>query len=339
MPATLQSHAVPAIAPPSCASLAETIQRQFADYAPGKAKAKCMLMIDPALRDPGDDAEFDQCLQAWRKTAIEYKFPVVRIRWNHPNLMPAHCPYLLILDPRRAADARLLELSVQLALDDWTVDSLSQRQGHRICGWMMTEPHPALYFGHLAVRKLPPDAPNAGQQTLLRFYDPSVMPHLWRISDATQRQNLLGPVDTWLMLDRTLRLTSYQAPDKSVAYLATTLPLLKYRPEQWLALNNIGALNQAIVQWQINHAGQPPTATQIDAAALALARARRYGIDDDEDLKSFAWHALTVHPHFDGHPLIKQALSRLPHEEYYAAAVADFTEQDWRQVQLGAPNA
>lgn len=338
MHATLQSNTAPTIASPSSALLAETIQSQFADYAPGKPKAKCMLMIDPALRDAADDTEFAQCVQAWRK-ATGYEAPFSRIRWNHPNLMPAHRPYLLNLDPRRAADARLLEASVQLALDDWALDSLAQRQGHRICGWMMTEPHPAVYFGHLAVRRLPPDAPNAGQQTLLRFYDPSVMPLLWRISDPTQRQHLLGPVDTWFTLDRTLQLTSYQAPNKSVTYLATTLPLLKYRPEQWLALNNIGALNQTIVQWQIKTQGQPPARAQIDAAALALIRARHYGINDEEDLKAFAWHALTVHAHFDQHPLIKQALSRLPREEYYAAAVADLSEKDWRQVQLGAPNA
>ena len=324
--------------PPASTTLVETIQRQFAEFASGKEKAKCLLMIDPALRDATDDSEFEQCLQAWRKT-VDYKFPLVRIRWEHPNLMPEHRPYLMILDPSREADTRLLTASVQLALDDWALDSLSQRQGHRICGWIMTEQHPMLYFGHLAVRRLPPDAPNAGKQTLLRFYDPSVMPHLWRISDATQHQNLLGPVDTWLMLDRKLQLTSYHAPDKGEQYLATTFPHLNYRPEQWSALNNIGALNQAIVQWQISHAGQPPTATQIDAAALALMRARRYGIDEEEDLKTFAWHALTVHVHFDQHPLIKQAIARLPREEYYAAAVADLSEQEWRQVQLGAPNA
>ena len=323
--------------PPSSSTLAEMIQRQFAAFADGKQQAKCMLMIDPALRDAADDADFHECVTAWHKT-VDYKLPYVRIRWEHPNLVPDHRPYLLTLDPRREADARLLEASAQLALDDWAVDSLAQRQGHRICGWIMTEPHPALYFGRLAIQRLPSNAPNAGQQTLLRFYDPSVMPLLWRFSDTTQHQNLLGPVETWLMLDRSLQLTAYQVPDKSEQYLASSYPLLKYRAEQWLKLNNIGALNQAILQWQIK-TGLPPANTQIDAAAQALIRARHYGINDEQDLNAFAWHALTVHAHFDEHQLIKQALRRLPREEYYTAAVADLSEQDWRQVQLGVPNA
>lgn len=317
-------------APSPVPTLAELIQQQFALYADKRPQAQCVLLLDPTLRDAGDDADFAQCLEGWRENSGNDQ-PLPRILWRHPNLMPEHRPYMIALDPRREADAQLLAASLQLALDDWTLSSLEQSLGHRVCGWLFTQQDLAQYLGELAVQRLP--SVGSGKRTLLRYFDPSVLPALWRISGIEQQRTLLGPVDLWLALGRNGRLQRYQAA--SSAAPLSDKARIDYSADQWDAIQNIGALNQAIVQWQSNiEDGQPPQSASLEAAESALLRARRYGITDTRDLKAFAWHALTVHPRFDTHSKIQQALKQLPAEKYYQAVVADLTEQDWRQVQL-----
>ena len=313
-------------------TLTGTIQQQFALYANNRPQAQCVLLLDPTLRDAGDDADFAQCLEDWRENSGNDQ-PLPRILWRHPNLMPEHRPCMAALDPRREADAQLLAASLQFALDDWALSSLEQSRGHRICGWLFTQQDLAQYLGDLAVQRLPSVGYGSGKRTLLRYFDPSVLPALWRISDIEQQRTLLGPVDQWLALGRNGQLQRYQAV--SGAAPLNDKARIDYSAGQWDAIQNIGALNQTIVQWQSNSEdGQPPQSASLEAVESALLRARRYGITDTQDLKAFAWHVLTVHPRFDMHSMIQQALKQLPAEKYYRAAVADLTEQDWRQVQL-----
>jgi hypothetical protein len=341
---TLNNKEIQALEAPASEAVlarAETVHRQFAAYAADKPYAQCILMLDPALRDATNEAVFYERLQQFRQSAERGdNFPP--ILWKHPNLTPEHRPYLIGLDLRRFPDAQLFEASLKLALADWTIESLAQAVGHRVCGWLFTE-HTvnalAVHLGRLAVQRLPHDFPtDAGKRILLRYFDPSVMPALWQLSDASQQRALLGPVAKWIVLDRTGQLQPYQArpPADSEGEPDDHPSQPRYSATQWLALQNIGPLNQAIVQWQLNAAGGlPPPLPQIVAAAHSLARARRYGIHDAQDLKAFASHALTVHADFDKHPRVRQALQRLSQEQFYTAAIADITEQDWQNIRSG----
>lgn len=314
----------------SVVNLAEAVQQKFADYAQDKPQAQCVLLLDPCLRDAADDADFSKALATWC-SASGNDLPLPRILWRHPNLMPAHRPYLAALDLRREADVQLLIAGLHLSLDDWDLPSLVQNRGHRICGCLFTQQSLEQYLGDLAVQRM--ILPKFSKRTLLRYYDPCVFPALWRICNAEQQRTLLGPIDRWLGLARNGQLQHYQAPSSTAA--EPTSPQIHFSAEQWYAIQNIGALNQAIVQWQSRaENGRPPQPINLEATESALLRARRYGISDTQDLKAFAWHALTVHPQFDRHPLLQQAIARLPSEKYYAATVADFSEQEWQKVQL-----
>jgi hypothetical protein len=324
-------------------ALAEQIHASFNAYAAQHQQAQCLVLLDPALRDAGDDLAFGECLsQLTHSTATKEtsggKHP--RILWEHPNLSSAHRPYLIALDLQRFPDAQVLQASVALALEDQALESLLQGAGHRICGWLFTQ-YPirtlATHLGRLAVQRLPNDYPtDAGKRMLLRYFDPSVMPALWHLSDVAQQHVICGPVAQWIMLDRTGHLQSRQAqPDSSADGIRYAVGPVQigYGTAQWLAVQSIGALNQVILQWQADSAdGLPPSASQIEVATQALARARSHGIGDAQDLKAFAWHALTVHARFDAHPSVQAALQGRARKTFYTAAIAQLTEDDWLRI-------
>ena len=326
-------------------ALAEQIQTRFRFYARDKPQAQCVLLLDPALRDAAVAPDFAAYLNALQPpvTAGEAE----RILWHHHNLSAHHRPYLIPLDLSTPAAQGLLHEILRLALEDQALESLIQGLGQRICGWLFTAAPLRLlatHLGHVAVQRLPLDYPRlagkrliGGKGILLRYYDPCVMPYLWALSNAAQRKTMLGPVAQWQMLGQNQQLQFYAPAADAIAALAVPGSLstpLHYSNQQWQAIQSIGGLNQATFQWQAQSVdGQVPTKQQLQDSLRALVRAQGYGIDGAKDLQAFAWHALTVHPLFDEHPMIQQALKNLPLDEYYTASIADISEQDWQRIQ------
>lgn len=313
-------------------ALVQEVLACFNRNAQSDSKTRCVMVLDPALRDATTYAEFAACLSELKTPLNREDLP--RVLWSHRNLKPEHRPYLVPLDLADPAGQRLLDISMRLALEDQDLAALASGSGQRVCGWIFTSRDVtalAARFGQIAVQRLPPGlAHKSGKSMLLRFYDPNVMPYLWALSDATQRMAILGPNTQWLMLDRTKRLQAFKAELTKEADNAT----LSFTPQQWMALQSIGGLNQASVQWQAQSVdGLPPPNQQILDSLRALVRAQSYGITDEKDLKTFAWHALTIHPRFDEHPILKRALTRLREEKYYTATIADISEQSWQQIQ------
>lgn len=319
-------------------ALAEEIQQCWSTFETGRSNAACMLLLDPALRHAADDSRFAARL-AQSHAAAAAAMP---IQWTHINLKPEHRPILVPLQLDQFRDADLLQASVALALEDQIFDSLAQGAGHRVCGWLFTGSpigQLASHLGQMAVQRLPDDFPDdAGKRSLLRYFDPSVMPSLWRLSSQSQRNNLLGPIDEWIMLDRSGALTSYATQLRAGAAKAPSGDgQIGYTTAQWMSLSSIGALNRVLMRWQTeNGGGALPTTADIDLATSAMERARQHGIHDDNDLQQFAWHALTVDAQFDSHPAIKDCLKRLASRlhVYYTASIADLDDEAWQRIRI-----
>lgn len=244
------------------------------------------------------------------------------VRPRHPSMEGHPCPHWLPLNLLRSQGSQLLALSVEHALAECAAPSLRQGQGRRISGWLLCGHDAEQAAQHLAlsmVRKHPD-----GTACLLRLHDPAVMWAIWQVLDSTQRVQLLGPIQTWCLLDPRQRLTvlSETARDEK-ASLAT------WSEAQWQDIAHIGAFNKALRQ-------QPPRSGKLDqclqVALQAMRRARAAGFRHPQDLVAYATHAMNTHPRFDMHPLVRQALDLAQPDQSFCERVSGLSDEDWALV-------
>lgn len=328
---------------PCVADLAEQIQRRLAARVGNDRSVQCVLMVEPTLRDAADEASYAASLGRWAH-ACSVPAPedlATPIKWSHPNLKPEHRPQLISLALDRYASADLLHASLAMALEDQHLESRRRGEGNRINGWLLTScsvKRLAKHLGAIAVQRLPADFHGeSNKRTLLRYFDPNVMPALWKLSTDVQRNSLLGPIDEWILLDQSGQLQSYghHATCSEDPPLGPTGGHIGYSTSQWLTLNSVGALNQVIIRLQLRELdGIPCPANAADVALQALVRARAAGVSDQRDLQEFSWHALTVDAYFDAHPTIIRRLRSLKDGShgFYTAAIADLSADDWGRI-------
>lgn len=319
-----------AIANTLCSDLCSAFERYNALHE----NTKCILVVDPALRNPLMLGPFVDYLAASQTDAPQ------RLRWHHQTLDPDHRPYLIQLDPAKASDCQVLKESLLLALDDWQFSSQAQAGGHRICGWLFTNTtvqDVALQMGHSAVQR-PLLDDNTRKAQLLRFYDPAILPELWKIFKPSQRDALLGQVAQWWQMTPEAALHCYS---RTVAPLDHQQIALDFESHQWRAVQQIGALNQVIFRHRMNNGAASAMTIdepQRETIRQALQRAHEYGISNPQDLIAFGLHALNVHPQFDRHARVQQALKQLARHTYYAAAVADISPEEWQAIPVDIDN-
>jgi hypothetical protein len=306
------------------ASLTQTwgdqLQKQFNAYQQHAAHAQCWLLLDPAIADPADLLGVDEQMM---KT-------VQPIRWMHHNLVPAHRPYLLALPMEQFQGDLLLKASLQHAQANWQIESLQQCQGHSVCGWLFSEHDINTIIQHLGVMAVQtrPLSNGTAKRTLLRYWDPSILPLLWPLLDTVQQTALLGPIDEWHLINRESQLQTISNDTAGNAPYAEKPFVLSLT--QWQAIQNIGALNVALLELPAD--AVPATATEIKAVQASLMRARQIGIHDPQDLAAYAQHALVIHPDFDQHPLITDVLKPLNPQTYYRTLVSTMPPQDWQTI-------
>ncbi|UXY16959.1 DUF4123 domain-containing protein [Chitiniphilus purpureus] len=278
---------------------------------------RALLLLDPALRPPlpGDPLA----------AALE-NGPWLPIGIREREVDPALIPLLIELDLHDATGVAVLRASVAEAWAENQPQRLARGEGRRICGWLSTPftlAQVARHLGALCVQTRPD-----GRRTLLRLFDPAVTAALDLILTAPQRMLLLGPCSSWLYLDGERQLGGLQSdtPRQAVGGIG-------WSNAQWADLDLLGAANLALLA--LREAGLLDDASYAPArqAALpALRRAAALGFGDAHDLSHFARHALTLHPAFDSHPVIRARLTQRAPDDYYTALIADLTEADWQQI-------
>lgn len=313
--------------------LTDAIQIAYAKFASEHSNAQCILMLDPTLRDAAEDTDFASVLKLYEQAHSLRDANYRRIIWQHPNLVPSHRPYLIPLDPVKFADAHLLQVSVDLAVTDWSIDSLMNGQGHRVCGWLFSG-HPvkvvAEHLGKLAVQRK-----EDGKHVLLRYFDPSIMSHLWDLTDATRKTQLLGPASHWLTLNHTKQLQNFSSSIKNSDRISASLG---FRQTEWQTIENLSPLNQALTQWR-STTGNEISTSIVANTRHALDRGRHYGFHDNRDLKLFALYSLNIHPRFDMHPRVHMLVAKEKNSDYFATAIENLSDADWERVKSEMQNS
>ena len=300
---------------------ANELHREYSAYRERVPAAKCWLLLDPAIYDPADQLDIDPSLKEQCRP----------IAWQHTNLVPEHRPYFVELDLDTHAGDELLKASLHLAAGDWAPDASMHGAGHSICGWIFScrdLTAAASHLGAMAVQARTLDSGTA-TRTLLRFWDPSTLPLLWEILDPLQRSVLLGPIDAWRIVDRFGTLRTFEA-SPSPKENSASREQLGLESRQWHAIQNIGAINGALIELASDRCDR--SGSGINQIQASLMRARSAGINDLRDLQEYAKHAFLAAPHFDRHARVKEAIGNLPTMKYYRAVVGHFTTDDWDAI-------
>lgn len=295
------------------------------------AQGQCHLLFDPQLRPLEHDTPLGQALSSVQPLAMRY---VARMP---PQSVPTDkCPWLTTLDTHQYAASQTVTESLHESLAELAPESLQRGLGRRIGGWLVSTVPTKAIANHL-VEAMVQTTPN-GQRKWLRMHDPAVLWPLFGLLTTEQRASLLGPVRTWWLLDPAGHPVQLDHPHPQA--LHEPPKSLRLTAEQWADVMGLKAFNAAVNQWMAGQEARPtPTlvAQSASVALRALRRAGALGLDDTEDLTRFALHAITVHPEFDRHPLVKAVLARCDgvrgHDaEHYGAASEDLSYADWARV-------
>ncbi|MBB3258958.1 hypothetical protein F4827_003827 [Paraburkholderia bannensis] len=277
----------------------------------------CLLVIDPSQRDPAAvDAAGNQSFA---------DLPVTAIVVDHDAISPTHCPRLLELDLQTDAGVVALEESVRLAFSDRRPQSMAEGRGQRIGGWLASAASPGEIAAHCSRLLLQRD--DRDHLCLLRFYDSRAQALLWPMLSPQQQHALLGPIQAWHTLDAGARpVTRVNTQGRREDFAL--------EPEQWPAIHGHGIVNRALALYAYDRNRQP-LPREVEAAAAAAVRARRYGLIDEEDEVVFVCHALNWHPEFDLHPKVLQILGSMTEGDLYAGQIAELTPEEIEEIRQG----
>ncbi|MEK6418411.1 MAG: DUF4123 domain-containing protein [Burkholderia gladioli] len=275
---------------------------------------RCLLVIDPAQKDPLADGD-----------PLFAGLSRIDVAIDHEAVSPDQYPYLLELDPESAAGAAALARSVELAFEDRRPQSMAEGLGQRIGGWLATTAAPKEVAAHCSRTMLQRD--DQDRLCLLRFYDPRAFALLWPLLSHVQQQSLLGPIQAWHTLD---------AGARPVSRLNTMGRRDDFELDaaQWQAIHRHGIVNRALALHAYDQDRQPYQ-HEVDVAVAAALRACRYGLSDEEDEVTFVSHALSWHPEFDLHPKVLQILGRRVDDEFYAGKIGQLTPDDIENIRDG----
>lgn len=238
------------------------------------------------------------------------------------------CPRVLLLD--EGADA-LLEQTIRVA---GAVDKTGPQpvRNPAVCGWLFARGIAADVPRHLVAAMLQHNA--KFEPVLLRYYDPRVLPHLNHFLEPDQRQQLLGPVEHWFVLDRFCCLSDLQT-QPSAPYVS---PNLSLTAAQWKKIERLEGFNRSMLAYE-QVAGEPLPVDREPEIDAALARAAAQGIASVPDVMTFSLYSLIVHPEFDQHPAVAQAIAGRERGTSLVDALWQIPEQVWSELKELGPEA
>ncbi|WP_411832379.1 DUF4123 domain-containing protein [Pseudoxanthomonas mexicana] len=298
--------------------MAEAVAR----YAQQHPQRHCYLLTDPTLRDfmPGLGERY--AAYGGTDALAPVQVPLA------PGLIDkSHWPTLLALHLQTAAGSALLAMSCEAAMEDWAPQSQRQSDGHRVGGWLFSQAPAGRIAAHLASRCVQQRV--AGQRTLVRYYDPSVLDMAWNVIVQEQRDALLGPIDCWFIAGRERQPRSYARVHGGIGDAG--FPALSRG--QWLELGHIRPFNRAWARITAS-AKELPGPVLCRQVAQALSRAYGYGFENPEDLEEFAWRAFSVSPRFDQHPSIARLIRERMADDAFGYVIADLKDEDWSVIAM-----
>lgn len=274
-----------------------------------------------AIDAPGDAAG---CLAGDLEDAFEGRTATV-LPLSHPSVDPAWRPRWLRLDTSTPSGSLLLQESIAQALVEIEPDRLRSGQGRRIAGWLqLGAAEPSTATAHVAremIRRGP-----TGTQRLVRLHDPAVLWALWPLLGSAQQRKLLGPLNSWTILDPRGGIACLRGAGDGTADA--------WSAALWQDVDAITPLNAALRS--VDLCNSIETAADLERARVvvlhAFRRARNLGFSHSRDLAAFALHAVKVHPAFDSHPLVATALRGRSADDHYMELVDSLSNEDWVEI-------
>lgn len=245
------------------------------------------------------------------------------VHLGHREIDPMWRPRWVPLDTTCTRGSFALQDSINRALTELHPSCLREGLGRRIAGWLVLRDdvsQAVLHWGRQMLQRRP-----NGRLSLLRLHDPAVLWTLWALLTPKQQASLLGPVDSWWLLDPSGELTVLESSGEG----GDPAP---WGPQQWRDIDLIGPINSALRESSGSRLGDLSAGRARDTAMSALRRALACGFDDPQDLTSYALHSITVHPLFDQHPLVKRALDVRQPGDRYGALIEVLGPGDWSAV-------
>lgn len=266
--------------------MTQSLIKQLGEYLQRDLSMRALLLLDPSLRDvfPDDWAPF--------ASASKWIIPI-----KHPALREDQMPLLVELEGRNSA---LLQASVIAACAEQSSAQDENEGGFAIRGWLLAQRgiDAETVARHLAACMRVASIA-AGTARMLRLQDRRVFEWMWPALSDSQQAALLGPLVSWIVLDRTSQLRSYEVePGSSSSEFLLEL-------------------------WQIEHAQQSVVAQDLlrgwaafaELPAGYLERVTRTvemlsttGLKQRQDLTLLGAYILQVHPRLTAHPRIRSAI-------------------------------
>jgi hypothetical protein len=291
----------------------QILHRQIYD----STDSKCLLWVNPAQGDVFAE-----------NTAVKKR--QVRVPISHVRFDPQFAPYLVELDLSKFVDADIFNASVEMAWNAWTHGSLSAHNGQPIAGWIEAIGAPsdlAQYWAqHCYLHPL------NGLTKLLRFHDPGVREWLWPTLSPAQKRQLLGPVRKLMAFGREQCLVQQgidEIPDAERLTPASLDSRFCLTAHQWSEVEDYATLHAAWLHW----GGTDPEKRSLlaeksnwaEKTLAALRYATRYGIEDPEDRRLFATHALQIGDNFHTHSKLQSVWQKTREGDFYGGALEELT--------------
>lgn len=216
----------------------------------------------------------------------------------HPDFVaqPNKAPLLVQLKDRHDF---LLEASIELAVNQVTSLDCTFRQ---VGGWLFSDhslPEFARRLGaRLTVRH--------GQgQSRWRLHDSRVIAHLPTLLQPEQMYQLLWDVQDWYYLDEGAQLQQIEHPTlaQPPALKAISMSVNQHQLESLRRIETVNAVIQLLKSMGLHHSNN-----WIAELHAQVVHAKDHGLTDPTDQMVYAAHGVCIHPNFDHHPLIGQAI-------------------------------
>ena len=257
------------------------------------------------------------------------------------DIQPLVPPLLRDDEDKMPGLIRLANLSAKQrqALEKSLIDGERSQAPQAITGLLELAPSPAgtaeglddaLLVDHLSAHLLL-DSPQG--QCFLRYYDGRVFWHLMWMLTPAQRRHLFGSVTRWLVYPaRTPRVF---LPPQGELPAQGPPPHWQVNASQRFQIERIPLINHALARFALEQKrfiaplAAPETLARHADEAIRCAQIK-YGLASEEDLRTFAVHALRCGAKFHEQAYFQSLLASLGERQIpYSEACAALSDEDW----------
>lgn len=272
------------------------------------------LLIDPSLRDPlGENSDFASCWNDVPRQLIQVQ------GWPDEKR-----PYLL---PLAGCSPQDQAVALRFAYEE-TLGTYDDERGQRrsFCAWLFPYDLNIKRLGNRLAQRAVAFPPNHSTSVVFRYWDPRLSADIPRVLGQETWQAHLGLLGLrrWIsLLPRNNDVAIANLPETrsettgAAETLAWRLDVTQWRGLEILSMRN--RLIQCSAAWDLK------TQHGSDDLEAVARRAFEHGLSEDCDILRFACCALNIHPEFDSHPEVAEAISSVG-QTGFAEMVSDWPE-------------